>query len=111
MIRYLFFPLILIILGAQNVSAQKFTRTISGQVISDDEKIPLPGVLVYVKGTKNWSGSQQDGMYYIEVRDCDSVVVFSMEDFRTRELRLTAENNYNIVLNKAQGRLDGVLKH
>jgi carboxypeptidase-like protein len=102
MIRYLFFSLILIFAAAQSGSAQKYVRTISGQVISGDEKVPLPGVLVYVKGTKNWSGSQQDGMYYIEVGDHDTVLVFSLDDYRTRELRLTGDNCYNIVLEKGQ---------
>jgi len=77
-----------------------FTRTISGQVTSFDESTPLEGVLVSVRGT-NWvSGSQQDGSYYIPVKEDDTVLVFSLNEFQTYEVRLTEENQYNIVLHK-----------
>jgi hypothetical protein len=81
-------------------SAQGSSRVISGLVTSLEEKAPLPGVLVYVKGTKNVSGTQQDGVYYIEVTPKDSVLVFRYDEYGTKEVRLTGANEYNIVLCK-----------
>ena len=85
-----------------------FARTISGQVTSYDESTPLEGVLVSVKGT-NWaSGSQQDGAYYIPVKGDDSVLVFSLNEFQTYEVRLTEVNQYNIVLRRDRTRGDAL---
>jgi hypothetical protein len=75
-------------------------RVISGLVTTQEEKSALPGVLVYVKGTKNASGTQQDGVYYIEVTGADSVLVFRYDGYQTKEVRLTAACEYNIVLCK-----------
>ena len=82
--------------------SQKASRVISGMVTLKDEGHSLPGVLVYVKGTENFSGTQQDGMYYIEVKDNDSVLVFSYEDCRTKEVRLSQSDNYNVALEYGQ---------
>src|SRR5258708_17141804 len=100
MIRTISYFLIGAFLTSQNAHPQKSTRLICGQVISREEAAPLEGVRVVAKGTGNISGSQQDGAYYIEVSDRDSVLVFSYEDFETREVRLTDANSYNIVLAK-----------
>jgi hypothetical protein len=75
---------------------------ISGLVTSQEERTALPGALVYVKGTKNASGTQQDGVYYIEVNPRDSVLVFCYDEYQTKEIRLTAANEYNVVLCKGK---------
>ena len=102
MIRYLPFLLILTFLTTQKVNAQHSSRMISGLVTSQEEGVPLEGVLVSVKGRPITSGTQQDGMYYIEVTDQDSVLVFSLDEFQTREVRLGTASDYNIVLGKGQ---------
>ncbi len=100
MIRNLFIFLSWAFSTAHNVDSQRSTRLICGLVTSREEGTPLEGVAVSVKGTNNISGSQQDGMYYIEVSDRDSVLVFWLDEFRSREIRLTTANNYNIALDK-----------
>ena len=75
-------------------------RVVSGLVTTQEEKSALPGVLVYVKGTTNASGTQQDGAYYIEVKPTDSVLVFRYDGYQTREVRLTSACEYNVVLCK-----------
>ena len=76
-------------------------RVVSGLVTALEDKSAMPGVMVYVKGTKNISGTQQDGVYYIEVTPSDSVLVFRSEGYQTREVRLTSSCEYNVVLCKA----------
>jgi peroxiredoxin len=102
MIRYLPFLLILVFLTTQKVNAQNSSRTISGLVTSQEDGTPLEGVLVSVKGKLLASGTQQDGMYYIEVTDGDSVLVFSLNEFQTREVRLGVSTDYNVALGKGQ---------
>jgi hypothetical protein len=75
-------------------------RVVSGLVTTQEEKSALPGALVYVKGTQNASGTQQDGVYYIEVTPADSVLVFRYDGYQTREVRLTSACEYNVVLCK-----------
>ena len=83
-----------------NRNAGRPGRIISGLVTTQEEKSALPGVLVYVKGTKNFSGSQQDGVYYIEVTGADSVLVFRYDGYQTKEIRLNSSCEYNVVLCK-----------
>ena len=81
--------------------SQASTRTISGIVTSYDESSPLEGVLVAVKGSNNQSGSQPDGIYYINVHPDDSVLIFSYSDFETQEIKISGSNEYNITLKRA----------
>ena len=77
-------------------------RVISGLVSAADGSGPLEGVSISVKGAQITSGTQQDGMYYIEVPANDSVLVFSREEFQTAEVRLCANTEYNVALKPGQ---------
>ena len=79
-------------------------RLVSGMVISGEGSGPLEGVAVGVKGTNIISGSQQDGMFYIEVPANDSILVFAHDEYQTTEIRLGACNEYHVVLNKGRNR-------
>jgi peroxiredoxin len=98
MIRHLKLLLLLLLVG--NTYAQNSNRTITGIISSSDESTPLEGVAVTVKGTNYVSGSQADGTYYISVSNKDSVLIFSHPSFATREVKLSASNEYNISLQK-----------
>ena len=99
--RYLLVFLFLFPVISAKTNAGGAGRVISGLVTTQEEKSALPGVLVYVKDTKNFSGTQQDGMYYIEVKAADSVLVFRSDGYQTKEVRLTSACEYNVVLCKA----------
>ncbi len=77
-------------------------RVISGLVSAADGSGPLEGVSISVKGAPITSGTQQDGMYYIEVPANDSVLIFSREEYQTTEVRLCANTEYNIALKPGQ---------
>ncbi len=102
MIRYTCLSLFFVFVTAQMTHAQHSSRTISGLVTSQEDGAPLEGVLVSVKGRSLASGTQQDGMYYIEVTDRDSVLLFSLNEFQTREVRLGESTDYNVALGKGQ---------
>jgi peroxiredoxin len=101
----LLFPMTIAIAFVSNGYPQtpQGKRTISGLVSAADGSGPLEGVVVAVKGAPITSGSQQDGMYYIEVPANDSVLVFSREEYQTAEVRLCANTEYNIALKPGQG--------
>jgi peroxiredoxin len=98
----LIFILSVAILTAANSPAQTAKRNISGLVTCANASTPLEGVKIAAKGDNIVSGSQQDGQYYIEVPATDTVLVFSLEDYQTREIKLTADNEYNIALKPGQ---------
>jgi thiol-disulfide isomerase/thioredoxin len=81
---------------------QPTTRTISGQVTSQENGSPLEGVAVWAKGDTLPSGTMADGMYYLPICDKDSILVVSLDGFQPQEIRLTAASDYNVVLRKVQ---------
>ena len=83
--------------------SQSKTRTITGIVKSFEESFPLEGVSVSVKGTKTASGTQADGIYYINVAEQDSILVFSLPGYQTQEIKISADNEYNVILKAGNG--------
>lgn len=66
-------------------------RTIRGQLKSNDDGLPLPGVNITIKGTTRGTVTDADGRYSISV-PIGSVLVFSFIGMQTREVLVT-ENN------------------
>src|ERR1700755_409714 len=97
--HYLLLLLIPLLLPTQETYSQHI-RTISGLVTCREDASPVEGVAIYAKGAQKISGSQPDGMYYLEVSDKDSILVFKHNEFQTREVRLTSNTEYNIALDK-----------
>lgn len=79
---------------------QHRTKLITGIVVADDNT-PLEGVMVRIKGTNRHSGSQPDGIYYIEVNSSDTALVFTRTGYNAGEIRLTGDAEYSIRLTKA----------
>lgn len=75
------FLVLLVVLIAQVTFAQE--RTVSG-IVSDATGVPLPGVSVLVKGTKNGTQTDFDGKYSIETASSD-VLVFTYVGMRPTE--------------------------
>ncbi|MBN9381002.1 MAG: carboxypeptidase-like regulatory domain-containing protein [Chitinophagaceae bacterium] len=107
MLRALY-SLLLLTVFALTAAGQPARRTISGLVTSEEDGTPLEGVQILAKGSRATSGTQQDGMYYIQVTGEDSVLVFSREGFAVREVRLTAATDYNIQLRQGGLRQDPI---
>jgi peroxiredoxin len=97
--RNTLFLFILTTLAVSQTYPQTPKRVING-LITCDQSGPLEGVTVAVKGENIVSGSQQDGMYYIEVPAKDSVLVFRLDEYRTAEIKLAAGSEYNVVLTR-----------
>lgn len=93
----LFFAILSLMKG---YAQESNTRTVSGIVKCAEGNFPVEGVTVLVKGTDNFSGTQADGIFYICVRPQDSVLVFTMDDFKPLEVKLGKSNEYYITLMK-----------
>ena len=81
--------------------AQTKTRTVLGLVKSAEDGHAIEGATVWVKGTKNYSGSQPDGIYYITVEPVDTSLVFTYPGHEPVEVKLSGESEYNVELKKA----------
>jgi hypothetical protein len=81
------------------------TRIISGKVTSTEAYSPLEGAAVVVKGTKNITGTMVDGAFSMFVSEKDSVLIISLDGYETREIKLTEEIFYEIVMKHANSNL------
>jgi hypothetical protein len=79
-------------------TAQKRSKLITGTVVLEGDQRPVEGALVWVKGTKNFSGTQPDGIYFIEINPTDTSLLFSYKDLKPVEIKLTQETEYNVIL-------------
>ena len=81
---------------------------VSGTVV-DAEKNPLPGVTVSVKGTKIMTVTDIDGHFYLTVPDKSAVLVAGYVGFKTQEIKVANNINFNITLQEDVTGLDEVM--
>jgi TonB-linked SusC/RagA family outer membrane protein len=98
------FLVLLLVLVAQLTFAQE--RSVSG-IVSDNAGLPLPGVSVLVKGTKNGTQTDFDGKYSIKASS-SQVLIFSYIGMRTQEIAASA-STVNVKLKDDSVELEGVV--
>jgi TonB-linked SusC/RagA family outer membrane protein len=98
------FLVLLVVLVAQLTFAQE--RSVSG-IVSDNAGMPLPGVSVLVKGTKNGTQSDFDGKYTIKATPSD-VLVFSYVGMKSAE-KSASSTTVNAKLASDATQLEGVV--
>ena len=76
--------IILIITGIYEAKSQ--SRTITGQVTSSDDKSPLPGVTVLVKGTSTGTSTNADGKFTLTLPGKGTTLVVSCVGMKTQEI-------------------------
>lgn len=84
------------------------TRPITGTVVSSENKQPLQGVTVTVKGTKTGTSTDANGAFKINAAEND-VLVFSNVSFTTTEVRVGKNSNFSITLTSDAKALDDVV--
>ncbi|WP_367773556.1 SusC/RagA family TonB-linked outer membrane protein [Flavobacterium sp. WC2421] len=95
---------LLVVLMAQLTFAQE--RAVTG-VVSDNTGMPLPGVSVLVKGTKNGAQTDFDGKYTIKASS-SQILIFSYIGMKTQELKATS-STVNVKLESTAMELEGVV--
>lgn len=84
--------------------------TVSGTITSSEDKLPIPGVTVSVKGYPNLGViTDFDGNYKISIPSSDAVLVFSSIGFKTIERKVGSVSMINIVMSTDQTSLEEVI--
>jgi len=82
---------------------------VTGRVV-DEEKLPMPGVSVYIKGTTTGSISDLDGNYEIRIGDMEEpVLVFSYVGYETEEIPVKQQRVINLELKPGYKAIDEVV--
>jgi TonB-linked SusC/RagA family outer membrane protein len=88
--------LFILLLVASSAMAQD--RTVTGTVNSKDDGLPLPGVSVQVKGTKQGTQTGADGKFTISVPSGSTVLTFSFVGYASQNVTLGANSNITVAL-------------
>lgn len=100
-----FYTLLLLMLISSSVLVAQ--NVISGKVVSDDDKEPLPGVAVKVYNTDRSTVSQLDGSFKINAQPTD-ILVFSFVGFESRNITVGNQKVINVSLKLSTTLLDEI---
>lgn len=73
-------------------------RTITGTVTSSDDKLPIPGVSVKVKGTQAGTITDANGKYSIKIATGTTTLEFSYIGYIAETKAVGTSNSINVVL-------------
>jgi TonB-linked SusC/RagA family outer membrane protein len=96
----------MLLLSASQLLAQ---RTITGKVTSADDGSGIPGVTVLVKGTSTGVLTDLDGKFSFSVPKTATDLQFTFVGMKPKEVALTAENNYDVVMETSAQQIEGVV--
>ncbi len=89
--------LLCIVLSSMTGGLYAQTKSISGNVISNDDGQTLPGVNIVVKGTTIGAITNADGSFNIDAPE-SAILVFSFVGYSTQEIVVGNQNNINVRL-------------
>ena len=90
-------------------SAATFGQITVKGTVKDKGSIPIPGVNVFVKGTKISSSTDFDGKYSIVVPNKDAQLEFSFMGFTTKVIKVEDKAIIDVALEEASQTLDEVV--
>lgn len=105
--RSTYFFLVIFLFSALSVNAQ--VRTITGKVTASDDRAPLPGVSVRVKGSSTGTTTGSEGEYRIQIPGNDAVLVFTSIGYSVKEVSVGNQTTINVVLNTDNKQLEEVV--
>jgi TonB-linked SusC/RagA family outer membrane protein len=85
----------LLLAGAQMLQAQ---RTITGTVISTDDRQSIPGVSVVVKGTTTGTTTNLQGQYSLTVPSTATHLMFSFMGMETQEIEIGGRTTIDVTM-------------
>jgi TonB-linked SusC/RagA family outer membrane protein len=92
-----------------SVTAFSQTRTVTGKVINSEDKQPLPGVTVTVKGSTTSTQTGGDGSYSITVPASAKALIFSFVGHGEQEVAITSSGTVDAMLTPSGKSLDNVV--
>ncbi len=102
---------ILLALSFMGLNAQE-TRKVSGKVVDADDRSPLPGATIIVKGTQKGAVTDIDGNFSYTVNAPDPskmVLVVSYIGYKSQTVRLQDRSEFEILLEEDVNSLDEVV--
>lgn len=88
---------ILLFMGIQVIQAQ--TRSITGTVTSSEDRSPIPGVSIVVKGTTLGTVTDLNGNFSLQVPGDAQILVFSFVGMDTQEVSIAGKSNISVAMN------------
>ena len=82
--------------------------TVTGNVTSSEDGLPIPGVTVLERGTSNGTTTDLDGNYSITVPS-DATLAFSFIGMQTQEVALAGRTRLDVILNVSVWAMDEVV--
>jgi TonB-linked SusC/RagA family outer membrane protein len=92
-----------------SVTAFSQTRTVTGKVINAEDKQPLPGVTVTVKGSTTSTQTGSDGSYKITVPANATVLTFSFVGHNEQDVAISSSGTVDAMLAASGKSLDNVV--
>jgi hypothetical protein len=90
-------------------SAQLFAQKVAGKVV-DENKEPMPGVNVVVKGTTNGIITDTNGNYVIQPGNIKKdVLVFSFIGYEAKEIPVNGQSTINVTMSSSTELLNEVV--
>jgi TonB-linked SusC/RagA family outer membrane protein len=83
--------------------------TVRGTVLASDNKEPLPGVSVVVKGSQRGATTDAKGMYELNVPNQEAVLVFSFVGYVSQEVKVGNRSQLDVTLQAGAKSLDEVV--
>ena len=99
--------LIIALFGLFHSAGYAQEKVVTGTV-TDPSKLSIPGVNVFVKGTKRGASTDFDGKFSVKVSEGETLV-FSFIGFISKEIKVGASNTYNVALDTESSNLNEVV--
>jgi TonB-dependent SusC/RagA subfamily outer membrane receptor len=98
--------MLLLFAGLQLAFAQ---RTITGTITTANDRKPLSGVSVQLKGTSVTALSDSEGNYSIDIPGEDSVLLFSIIGFNAQDIMVRGRSTLNVSLAKSEQTMSNLI--
>src|SRR5687767_15222224 len=85
-------------IARQEVPAQNRSVTVSGTITDAQNNEPLAGVTVQVKGEQDFVTTSDKGVFTIQVRGAQSVLVFSYAGYAPKEMTVGNQTSVTVTL-------------
>lgn len=101
--------LCLFCLNALFAMAQATQKVITG-LVTDEQKVPLPGVFIRVNGTQQGTVSDYDGRYTLKAElTKNDAIQFSFVGFTTQTFPYRGQTHLNVVMREGNNEIDEVV--
>lgn len=88
---------VVMLIRRTEVAQQKSIRVVG--LVTDEKKVPLPGVTVMVKGLKIGTATDKDGKYRLQIPGVEEFsLIFSFIGMETKEVKYMGRDTINVVM-------------